>query len=281
MRVKVASLLCIFSSMLAQDLLAATPQHFAAEFQQAIEEFDLAQEIRSTNPDRARQLLSLAAQRFESLVVAGIRNGYLEYNLGNTYLQLSDMGRAILHYRRAERLIPGDALLAENLGVARTRLLLNIPPTRSGAVYRALFFWHYQASPRGRLVAAFLGYIAFWVLLSLRAIFPKSWLITGAVIAGLVWLATGGSLAVQRWQDRTIPDAVVIANDVTVYKGPGGTYQKQFEQSLQAGVEVRIREERGEWRRIELSDGSSGWVRRDTIELIPYSEDVPPQASLL
>jgi SH3-like domain-containing protein len=96
-----------------------------------------------------------------------------------------------------------------------------------------------------------------------------------------VSLAAGGSLAVQRWQDRTAPDAVVVANDVAVYKGPASTYQKQFEQPLQAGVELRVREERGDWRRIELSDGSAGWVQRSAIELVPRPAPATSEVSLL
>ena len=138
----------------------------------------------------------------------------------NTYLQLSDVGRAILHYRRAERLIPRDPLLTENLGVARARTLLNIPPARNSAVYRGLFFWHYQASPSGRYVVALTSYVLFWIFVALRALFPRTGLFISAVLAALVCVAACGSLAVQRWQDRTAPDAVVIANDVAVYKGP-------------------------------------------------------------
>jgi hypothetical protein len=275
------SLTILAWQLLAPLVLAAPPQTLDDTFRQAVQEYDQAQEIRTSNPDRARQLLASAAQRFESLAAGGIRNGYLEYNLGNSYLQLSDVGRAILHYRRAQRLIPTDPLLNENLGAARTRSLLNILPARSNAVYRALFFWHYQTSPRARYITALAGYVLFWVLLALRAMVPRTGLLTAAAIAGLVFVATGGSLAVQRWQDRTCPDAVVIASDVTVYKGPGSTYQKQFEQPLQAGVEMRVREERGDWRRIELWDGSSGWVRRDTIELVPFAAHDVAQGDLL
>ncbi len=275
MKSNILCLLLSFVSFLGIPSAQASPADaLAPEFHRAIEEFDQAQESRTSNPDKARQLLGSAAQRMESLVAAGISNGYLEYNLANTYLQLSDVGRAILHYRRAQRLIPGDALLTENLGVARARSLLNIPPARSSAVYRTLFFWHYQTSPWGRFAAALAAYFLFWALLAVRAFVPRTGLLAAAVVAALVSVAAGGSLAVQRWQDRTTPDAVVVANDVAVYKGPGSTYQKQFEQPLQAGVEVRVREERGEWRRIELSDGSGGWIPRDTMELVP-----PPAAS--
>ena len=41
-------------------------------------------------------------------------NGALLYNLGNARLQAGDVGKAIVSYRRAERLIPGDERLELN-----------------------------------------------------------------------------------------------------------------------------------------------------------------------
>jgi len=265
----------------AQRLAIASPSAgMVAELDAAVREFDEAQENKASNPARSRQLFNSAAQRFESLLAAGVDNGYLQYNLGNAYLQLGDLGRAILHYRRAQRLIPGDPLLAENLGVARARSLLTIPPARHSAILQTVFFWHYHTSPSSRFVVAIGAYILFWVMLSLRAFVRLPGLTWLAVIAFLVATASGGSLAVQQWQDRTVPDAVVIESDVAVFKGPGTAYQKQFEQPLQAGVECRVREVRGDWRQIELSDGSTGWVPQAAVELVPWS---PPtsQATLM
>jgi len=274
-------LVTAFGSCAVCSQVSASPSGLIAEFQHAVDEFDQGQQAKAAQPDRARQLLGLAAQRFESLVAAGVHNGYLEYNLGNTYLQLNDIGRAVLHYRRAERLIPRDPLLLENIGVARGRSLLNIPPARKSAVYRNLFFWHYQTSPSSRFAAALVTYILFWFLIAMRSLVPRRGWTIASVFSAVVCVAAGGSLAIQRWHDRNTPDAVVIAADVVVYKGPAVTYQKQFEQSLQPGVEVTVREDRGDWRRIELSDGGTGWVPRNTLELVPLQAAPANEASLL
>lgn len=268
--------------VLGRVALASPSPPLVAEFDRAIEEFDQALATKATQSERAKPLLDSAAQRFESLVAAGVHNGYLEFNLGNTYLHLGDIGRAVLHYRRAQRLIPRDPLLAENLGVARSKTLLSLPPARKSAVYRSLFFWHYQTSPSARFTAAIVTYTLFWLLLAARSVFRRSTgLLVAAVICALASSAAGGSLGVQRWQDRNAPDAVVVAGDVAVYKGPAETYQKQFEQSLQPGVELVVREERGEWVRIELSDGEGGWVPRDSVELVAGQRGGEKEVSLL
>ena len=60
-------------------------------------------------------LINTAAGLYERIIrEGGISNGYLYYNLGNCYLVQGEIGKAILNYRRAERLIPGFGNLREN-----------------------------------------------------------------------------------------------------------------------------------------------------------------------
>jgi len=48
-----------------------------------------------------------AARHYNYLVEEeGLRNGQLFYTLGNTWFMAGDVGRAILNYRRAEKLSP-------------------------------------------------------------------------------------------------------------------------------------------------------------------------------
>ena len=47
-----------------------------------------------------------AAQVYEDLINQGYRDTAVYYNLGNTYLESGDLGRAVLSYLRAEELSP-------------------------------------------------------------------------------------------------------------------------------------------------------------------------------
>ena len=60
-----------------------------------------------------------ALEDFESLVADGVRTGPILYNLGNSYLQSGDLGRAVASYRQAERLWPRNIALEQNLDFAR------------------------------------------------------------------------------------------------------------------------------------------------------------------
>lgn len=248
----------------------ATGVDLRNEFDHALSEFDQAQALQMDQPDRARRLFRSAAQRFESIRSAGVRNGRLEYNLGNCLLQAGDVGRAILHYRRAQRLIPGDPMLEDNLGVARSRCLTSIKPAGRGAFLRSVFFWHYQTSVPGRTWVALIFFFSVWAFLVLRNFVRAAWVTVLATASVALTLLCAGSLGVTHWSDRNMPEGVVVEMDVVVSKGPGEGYQRLFEQPLQPGVEFTLgNRTRTGWWKIELPDGNRGWIPADAAELIP------------
>jgi tetratricopeptide (TPR) repeat protein len=59
-----------------------------------------------------------AIEGFEALATQGISSALL-YNLGNSYAQAGQVGRAILNYERALRLAPGDSDIRGNLELVR------------------------------------------------------------------------------------------------------------------------------------------------------------------
>lgn len=243
-----------------------------AEFEQALADFERAQEMLQENPEVARNLFRAAAQRFENLTAAGIVNGKLEFNLGNAWLQAGDLGRAVLHYRRAQRLVPGDLRLQDNLKLARARRLNTIRVSSRSRVLQSIFFWHHELAAAQRLRLALILFICFWGLLTLRNFGGRRSLLPAALICILVSGLLGGSAALSHWQDRQAPAGVVLALDVAVQKGPGKGYQRQFEEPLQPGVEFILRERRGSWWQIELADGHRGWIEAETSELIPITQ---------
>lgn len=238
------------------------------ELQQALAEFDQAQELQPQNPGRARQLLQSAAQRMQSVIASGVRNGYLEYNLGNCYLLAGDVGRAILHYRRAQRWIPRDPLLADNLREARSRRLVQIQPTRTSTVLKNAFFWHYDTSFAARTRAALACYILFWSFLAVRIVTRRRWAAVSTIVFGALTAVLACSVTITHWSLRNQPPGVITAMDVSVQKGPGTQYQRRFEQPLQPGVEFVVLERRGSWWRIELPDGQTGWIENTAGELV-------------
>ena len=127
----------------------------AAELATAVERADTAfRAAQSADGVAARAAaFRVAAQAFEDVAAAGHVNAALEYNTGNAWLLAGDVGRAILHYRRALLLRPGDPETLSNLTTARSRRRDQIDEAAGRAVLETVFFWHAGLSHEVKRVA--------------------------------------------------------------------------------------------------------------------------------
>jgi hypothetical protein len=221
-----------------------------------------------TSPARAAEHYRQAADGFEKLVAAGVENGELYYNLGNTYLRLGDVGRAIVNYRRAARLIPDDANLNANLHFARSRVPTPIEPSAENKLLHGVLFWHYGTSIRGRTQVAMICFVACWLLLAIRLLTNGAWLRNAALALLLVAIVAGASSAVSTIDARRTPDGVLIAGHTIIRKGNGTTYEPVFNEPLSAGVEFTILETRTDatgrvWHRVAFPNDAQGWLPAD------------------
>lgn len=245
-----------------------------AVLRKALADFEAAVATGQHGTTEAQSLYHSALAGFESLVDGGVRNGRLFYNLANTYLRLGDVGRAILNYKRALKLMPGDAQIQRNLDFARKRCEVRIRKPATSAMVETLFFWHFSTSTAARCRIALAAYCLFW-LLALGSLFlPRripalSWLkVTTAVLAFAV-----GASAIWDIRPSARREGVLISEDIIVRKGNGEYYDPQFEKPLPAGVEFEMLEQRQDvdgrdWYRIQLSDGKDGWIRADQADLV-------------
>jgi hypothetical protein len=219
------------------------------------------------DPTAARVAFDEAATRFEQLIDDGVVNGALHYNLGNAHLQAGRLGPAILSYRRAEQLIPGDPRLRHNLEYARSLRTSRIAPSGDRALREALLTWHRRTSPRLRFWTFEAAFAGFWLVLTVNLFRPASGWRWGAVACLVVWGAAGASLAVDHFVGSP-PAGVILGDEVVVRKGNGEGFEPQFEEPLSEGVEFRVLGERPGWLHIELPDRSEGWVSADQVGLI-------------
>ncbi|MEZ6083711.1 MAG: SH3 domain-containing protein [Phycisphaerae bacterium] len=234
----------------------------------ALDAYDQGLQARDENGDSHRGLFRKAADGFEALLADGVSNGYLHYNLANAYLQMDDLGKAILHYRRGERLIGADEQLRANLNFARSLRRNRIESTGGKAIWETVFFWHYETSTKVRLIVGLLAYAGFWLLLTLRVFRKGAGSMPLICLFALFWVAAGTSVAVETWNRSHILEGVTVQNDITVRKGNGEASAAAFRETLHEGVEFTILEERTGWYRIELPDGNTGWIRQSQAAVI-------------
>jgi tetratricopeptide (TPR) repeat protein len=258
----------LFTTPMADAAGTPTPESRPTALVDAQRDFDQGLELRTANPTRAAESFRAAADGFEGLIATGVENGRLYYNLGNAYMMLDDPGRAILNYRRAQRLIPGDAQLDANLRAARRRRMNQFETSGQTALLHTLFFWHYDTPLRSRVTVGVVLYVLLWTM-AIAALYVHRvrWRYALVPTAALC-VIVGASVATDAWLTPRERDGVILADETVVRKGNGVSYEPQFNEPLHAGAEFEIKERRGRWLRIELPDGKSGWIEESAAEIV-------------
>ena len=206
---------------------------------------------------------------YEAIIAAGIQNSDVYYNLGNAYFKQGDLGRAVLNYLRAQRLTPRDDDVVSNLAFARTQTVDKLDATSGGLANWVQVVEDWLTLNEAIVLALFL-----WVLICyfavLAILLPRHRHIFGWVIVGvaLVLVVGGISIANRLYADWRYPAAVIVAQEVEITSGPGGSDQYLAEFTLHAGAEVNLLEERPGWRRIALPGDLQGWAPAEAMEAV-------------
>lgn len=205
-----------------------------------------------------------AADGYNALIARGLRSGDLYYNLANTYFRLHRLGPAILNYERARLLIPGDADLRFNLGLARDQT--QDVATPSGDTVHMVFFWLDGFSEAAFFRAFAAVNVLFSVILTIRLFRRPEWTFYVGVVALLFWIVLGASFAV-KWHDTHYDDrAVVLAPEADVLAGPDPADTCLFK--LHEGTIVHQERSEDGWTLIHLDGNKRGWLPAETIKPI-------------
>jgi tetratricopeptide (TPR) repeat protein len=217
---------------------------------------------------RAEELRTAAANYEKIIEQADIQNGYLYYNLGNTYFHLNELGKSIVNYRRAERLLPNFPDLSGNLRTALSKRQDRIDKTQIESIWRTLFFWHYIISPRVKTVLFSGFFVLIWIFLFIR-LYKNTLLVKWAVILSILLSASfGASIGIEKHEENRVKSGVIVSKEVDAKIAPYSNAESEFTKPLHEGTEFRVIEERAGWYRIILDDGKTTWLPADSCELI-------------
>jgi len=212
-----------------------------------------------------------ALEAYESILDAGFESGDLHFNIGNAYFKLGDLGRAILHYERAHRLLPSDEGVLANLELART---LTVDEVEALPRFWVLSAWDWWVGllPRSLLLLlvalSYLGGMAGVVALIMRR--GTSVAIWGgrmALAGGVLTLVLGLNLVVRELGLSRAEEAVVLVAEVPVRSAPSEDGDLTVF-TIHEGTKVRIDRRSDEWAEVVLEDGKVGWLRLEAVETI-------------
>jgi hypothetical protein len=250
----------------AETAQALTSTQQLALLEQANQAFEQA--LTSPEPQAAQSYYQQAIAGYEQLVASGVHNAKLYYNLGNAYFRRNDLGHAILYYRRGLRLEPGNRQLQANLSYARSQRVDQSNVSRQPSLWQQFFFWRHALRMQTQWALALAAYLLVWGCAVAHLFWPRPTLRWGLGGAAFVCLVFAGSTLLTHYQHTSTRAGVIVAEEVVVRKGNGESYAPQLPQPLHAGTEFEVLEERGSWLAIQLENGTSGWIRRESASLL-------------
>jgi tetratricopeptide (TPR) repeat protein len=209
-----------------------------------------------------------AITHWERVLRQGAVSGPLLFNLGNAYYRSGQIGKSVLSYERARKLMPRDRDVYTNLDLVRLAVVDKIEkPVR-------LVIWDWVDSVRDSLslhelavLFQVIGFLALGSFLGWRYA-PISWrqvLRVVLVVLLAAYVLSGGWYG-WRAARNTQKYAVVTALKTDVCSAPDASSKQLF--SLHEGTKVRQGESLTGWVSIQLADGRKGWVPIRDVERI-------------
>jgi hypothetical protein len=211
---------------------------------------------------------------YEQLIAQGGRDSALYYNLGNSYYQQGDLGRAILNYQRAAQLAPRDRDIQANLSLARAQVVEAYPEVPAGPFDSLAKITSGWLTLNETAIIALLLWFAFgFLVLTWRLQQPgrlENSLRTIALVLLLFVVVASLSLGSRMLSEYNQSDGIIVAPTVTVSSSPNEQHPTDFQ--LHSGVEVNLLETNGDWIRISVpGEVVEGWLPLETVEQITQS----------
>lgn len=210
-----------------------------------------------------------ALKLYEDISGRGYESAALYYNLGNTYLKLGVLGKAILYYERALRLAPYDSDLKSNIRYANS--LKQQPATMENAslwINRRIdaVFAIFTVDGLTKLLSVVCGLVFLFLVIAVFkegfAHFTRRAVITLAV----VFMVAVTTLSFKIYQIEYMRSAIVLDNIVDARYEPLAEAPVHFK--LYEGARIIVLKTRGEWSQIKRADNKIGWIQSSSYGII-------------
>ena len=210
-----------------------------------------------------------ASQVYAKILDIDAESGPLYFNIGNTFFKMGKIGYAILAYKKAQRLMPGDSDLKSNLVYAESltedSALQALPQNRIAWLFKFPFREYSLNTVSIILIVLYLMLIAMLLMGIINSVFKRRMTILFYPVL-LGFLLTLGAFSIRYYDEEVLSHGVVIAKEAECKYEPIDKSNNYF--TLKEGQEILVLKTRSGWRRIRRLDGKLAWVKSDAVEEI-------------
>jgi tetratricopeptide (TPR) repeat protein len=209
-----------------------------------------------------------AINTYESVLATGQQSAELYFNLGNCYYKLHKVAPAIYNYEKALQLNPNDDEIKTNLDFARKMTIddIKIIPKVgfSKLIEDFTSTYYYDTWAWIAIILAFLflgsfvGYYFSGTTLKKRIFFTGMFIL----LFGIIVSVSSGVNEKNRIENEK--PAIVFAETASVKGEPKPTSPETI--LLHEGTKVYILESIANWKKIQLTDETTGWISDEAIK---------------
>jgi tetratricopeptide (TPR) repeat protein len=234
-----------------------------------ISQISLAQTAFETgNQFYQKENYQAAINSYESILNSGKHSAEVYFNLGNCYYKLNKVAPAIYNFEKALLLNPNDKDIQTNLDFARKTTIDDIKVVPKVGFQKLIqdvtSKYHYDTWAWITVTLAFVfllffvGYYFSQTTLLKRVFFIGMFLFLLAIVVSV------SSAIYEKNHYENEKPAIVFAEITTVKSEPKNSSPDAF--VLHEGAKVYVLESIANWKKIELTDETTGWIQADAIK---------------
>lgn len=213
---------------------------------------------------------SEAAEKYMQIVSKGYSGVPLYYNLANCYYRTGKVGYTVLYYEKALRLNPHDEDTKHNLVMAKRLIQGEIKPLPAFFIWKWLDTVRNIFTPDGwtifLTVIFFLILAMFGLFVFMEDVIIKKFSFYMGLLLVLLFISGLAALVSSFTQSGRTDEKVVVASYVILRSEPDETATEILK--INEGNKIRAVEEDGDWLKVILPDGKTGWILRTGVEQI-------------
>lgn len=211
-----------------------------------------------------------AIENYKKIVNSGVLSAEVFYNLGNSYYRLRHIPESIYFLEIAKKLNPDDQDIDYNLRIANMRVLDKFEQVPQFFITK----WFSDltssfSSGQWALFAVICSWITFIGLIVFLFIWNPGFKKALFFLSLLFVLITSLSVYFankQYWNEQSTDTAIIFSESVYVKSSPDDKSTDLF--ILHEGTKVKIVDYVGNWFKVVLMNGNTGWMLKESVKQI-------------
>lgn len=205
---------------------------------------------------------------YQQVLNKGCHSEEVYFNLGNAYFKLGDIPSALLNYEKAHKLAPGDEDVNFNIYFANSKTSDKVEPAPE---FFATRWWHniilhysIKALSVVSIILLIIGSGLLVIYLFVNVVLLKK---VAFYLGALVLFSGLLTVFIANRQTHYFNDyqqAIIFSGSVNVRSAPVDQAVTLF--ILHEGTKVNILDNSGEWLKIQLANGTEGWIHEADIK---------------